>query len=198
MRARRRAHSEAVPVAAARIVRANPRLYGGLVVHIGVVVIAVALAASSGYVTQREVKLDKGESATVRGYTVTYLGSQVDRSRAEDERQGAVRIERGGDDLGVYAPAISTFPNFNSGIGTPSVRTGILQDVYLTLVSSPTETGAVTLRVQINPMVVWLWIGGGIMALGTALALLPARRRRIDVPDPEPLPEEPELVEAAT
>ena len=50
-----------------------------------------------------------------------------------------MRLERGGNDLGVYAPAISTFPNFNSGIGTPSVRTGMLQDVYLTLVSSPTR-----------------------------------------------------------
>ena len=123
---------------------------------------------------------------------------QIDRSDQKTSIKARVRLERGGDDLGVYAPAISTFPNFNSGIGTPSVRTGILQDVYLTLVSSPTETGAVTLRVQINPMVVWLWIGGGIMALGTALALLPARRRRVDVPDPEPLPDEPELVEAAT
>ena len=47
-------------------------------------------------------------------------------------------------------------------------------------------------------MVVWLWTGGGIMALGTALALLPARRRRVDVPDAEPIADEPELVEAAT
>ena len=31
-------------------------------------------------------------------------------------------------------------PNFWSGIGTPSVRTGLVQDVYLTLISSPTAT----------------------------------------------------------
>ena len=46
VRARRRAHQEAIPVATARMVRANPRLYGGLVVHIGVVVVAVAGAGS--------------------------------------------------------------------------------------------------------------------------------------------------------
>ena len=105
----------------------------------------------------------------------------------------------------MYAPGISTFPNFNSGIGTPSVRTGVLQDVYLTLVSSPTQTGKVALRVQINPMVLWLWIGGGIMALGVALALLPARKRTVlpaadrePMPETPELPEPPELVEAAT
>ena len=65
-----------------------------------------------------------------------------------------------------YAPAISTFPNSTEGIGTPSVRTGLVEDVYLTLVSSPNEQRRVTLGVRINPMIVWLWIGGGVMALG--------------------------------
>jgi cytochrome c-type biogenesis protein CcmF len=200
VRARRRAQGEAALVATARMIRANPRLYGGLVVHVGVVVIAVALAASSGYTTRREVQLAPGESATVRGITVTYLGSEREVTGQKTSVKARVRLERGGDDLGVYAPAISTFPNFGSGIGTPSVRTGVLQDVYLTLISSPTETGAVTIRIQINPMVVWLWTGGGIMALGTALALLPARRRHVaGAPQVAAVPDdEPELVEAAT
>jgi cytochrome c-type biogenesis protein CcmF len=200
VRARQRAHSEAVPLAAVRMLRANPRLYGGLVVHIGVVVIAVALAASSGYTTRREVRLAPGESASVRDYDVTYLGSDIERTGQKTSVSARIRLKRGGDDLGVYAPAISTFPNSTSGIGTPSVRTGLAQDVYLTLVSSPTETGRVAIRVQINPMVLWLWVGGGIMALGTALALLPARRRQVmETPEPAPVSrsEPPELVEAA-
>ena len=145
------------------------------------------------------MQLDTGESATVRGYTVTYLGRRSTAATQKTTIKARVRLERGGDDLGVYAPAISIVPEHRQrhrhAVGP---HRHPRSDVYLTLVSSPTETGAVTLGVQINPMVVWLWIGGGIMALGTALASLPARRRRIDVPDPEPLPEEPELVEAAT
>jgi cytochrome c-type biogenesis protein CcmF len=188
-------------VAAARMVRANPRLYGGLVVHVGVVVIAVALAASQGYVTRREVTLAGGHSATVRGYTVTYLGSHTDVTEQKTTVSARVRVERGRRDLGVYAPAISTFPNFTSGIGTPSVHTGVLQDVYLTLVSSPTDTGRVTIRVQLNPMVAYLWIGGLLMAFGTALALIPMRRRAIVLPEPATTlpeePEEPELVDVA-
>jgi cytochrome c-type biogenesis protein CcmF len=201
VRARRRAHHESLPTAAVRMVRGNTRLYGGLTVHIGVVVIAVALAASQGYTTRHDVQLSPGQSATVRGYTVTYLGPDIHRSPQKTTVEARVRLARGRDVLGVYAPAISTFPNFTSGIGTPSVRPGLLRDVYLTLVSSPTQTGRVGIRVQINPMVVWLWVGGLIMALGTALALVPNRRRRI-VPAPETAAlsdaEPPELVEAAT
>jgi cytochrome c-type biogenesis protein CcmF len=89
-----------------------------------------------------------------------------------------VRVEHGDRDLGVYAPAISTYPNSTEGIGTPSVRTGVKEDVYLTLVSSPNGGGRITLGVRVNPMIVWLWIGGGVMALGTVLALAPRLRRR--------------------
>jgi cytochrome c-type biogenesis protein CcmF len=60
-----------------------------------------------------------------------------------------------------------------------------VRDVYLTLISSPRTEGRVTIGVAINPMVVWLWIGGGVVALGTMLALTPSlRRRRVGQPSP--------------
>ncbi|MGQ0825323.1 MAG: heme lyase CcmF/NrfE family subunit [Actinomycetota bacterium] len=194
VRARRQAHAESPPRASARMVRSNPRLYGGLLVHVGVVLVAVALASSSGYVTKREVTLGVGESATVRDFTVTYLGSEREVSEQKSTVKARVRVERDGDNLGVYAPAISSYPNFGAGIGTPSVRTGLFRDLYLTLVSSPSSSGAVTLGVQVNPMVLWLWVGGALMASGAILALLPARRRAA-VPAPVLVDGAPELAE---
>jgi cytochrome c-type biogenesis protein CcmF len=177
-RGRRRASGEAWPLALARTVRSNPRLYGGLVVHVGVVIVAIAIAASSGYSTKREVRLREGQSAGVRGYTLTYVGSHENRTGQKNTVSADVRIKRGGDDLGTYAPAISTFRNAAQGIGTPSVRTGWREDLYLTLISSPNEQGRVTIGVAVNPMVMWLWVGGGVMALGTLVALSPGLRRR--------------------
>jgi cytochrome c-type biogenesis protein CcmF len=177
VRARRRAHGEHAALALARTVRSNPRLYGGLLVHVGVVLVAVAIAVSQSYTTKREVRLARNESATVAGYRVTYLGARTVTSGQKTTVSAQVRVRNGSRSLGVYAPAISTFPNSNEGIGTPSVRTGLLNDVYLTLVSSPNERGRVTVGVQITPMALWLWLGGGVMALGTIVALAPTLGR---------------------
>ena len=174
VRARKRATSEILPVALVRTVRSNPRLYGGLVVHVGVVVVAIALATTGGYTTRREVQLSVGESARVRGYTVTYLGRAVDQSAQKTTIKARVKVSG----VGELAPAISTFPNAAEGIGTPSIHTTPWRDIYLTLVSSPTS-GRVTIGVQVGTMVMFLWIGGLIMALGCALALVPARKRDV-------------------
>jgi cytochrome c-type biogenesis protein CcmF len=196
VRARRRASGETAPIAVVNTVRGNPRLYGGLIVHAGVVIIAIALGVSSGYATRREVSLEAGESATVAGYRVTYLGRTVHASAQKTTISARVRIRQGRHTLGVYTPAISSFPNSDGGIGTPAVHTGILRDVYLTLVSSPTS-GRVTLGVAVNPLVVWLWIGGLVMAFGTGVALVPGRRRRLRTPEPrDPAPRAADVPEA--
>ena len=64
---------------------------------------------------------------------------------------------------------------------TPSVRAGLARDVYLTL-EPPVrqDSGKATIKVFLKPMVLWLWIAGGVMALGTLLALVPTRRRSED------------------
>jgi cytochrome c-type biogenesis protein CcmF len=176
LRARRRARGEALPVAVVRLVRGNPRVWGGLVVHLGVVILGVAIAASSGYATRREAQLATGDSVIVRDYRVTYLGSVELTSAQKNTVKARLRVERDGDDLGVYAPAISSFPNARSAIGTPSVRTGWREDVYLSLSSSEDDQGKIGITVGVNPLVLWLWIGGGVMGLGTLVCLVPKRR----------------------
>lgn len=193
VRARRRADASALPRAAFGTVRANPRRWGGLTVHLGIVFIATAIAAFGSFGTREEVRLREGESATVAGYQLTYLGSSVSKTDQRTQVAARVEIERGGRNLGVYTPAISSFPNATAGIATPSVRTGILTDVYLTLISSPNQQGRITLSVGINPLVVWLWIGGGVIAIGAALALTPGRRSTL-VATSEPEPEREEVL----
>ena len=161
-----------------RVVAGNRRLYGGLVVHLGVVLIAIAFAVSSSYSIEREVTLDPGESTSVGGYTITF--ADTDRTVIDGKQRLSAQFDiRDGDrQLGTYAPALTQYPNFTQAIGTPSVRTGVLEDVYLSLLTAPTDGNeAVSVAIKINPLVVWLWIGAGVMALGTAIAAWPTRRR---------------------
>jgi cytochrome c-type biogenesis protein CcmF len=172
------------------------RANGGMVVHLGVVLIAVAFAASQSYGTGREVRLKPGQSASVGGHTVTYLGSATVERTNKQSLVARVRIDGGK----VYAPQIQKFPFATQGIGSPSVKTSLTEDVYLTLVSPPTsDGGSAVIGVFVQPLIAWLWIGGLVMGLGTALAAWPGRRRRrptdaasvpTAVPDaaPDPVP----------
>jgi cytochrome c-type biogenesis protein CcmF len=177
--ARRRATGEGRWRALRATVGGNRRLYGGLVVHLGVVVVAVALAASKGYAHRAEVSLARGQTVTVDRYHLTYVGSLVHSGPAKLTVSARLRVSRGDRPLGTYAPALSVFPGATEAIGTPSVRTGPLEDLYLTLVSSPNDAGQVTVGVFVNPLVVWLWIGGAVMALGTMAAAWPSRSRPV-------------------
>jgi cytochrome c-type biogenesis protein CcmF len=181
VRARRHADRIGWVPALGRTYAGNPRRYGGLVVHTGVVAIAIVLAAGGSFGTKQEVRLTRGQRASVGGYDITYVGRRIHRSAQKNVVSVDLHVVRDGDDLGTYAPAISTFPNSTEGIGTPSVRTGVLEDLYLTLVSSPNEGGRITVGVQTQPLTLWLWIGGGLMALGTVIALAPRVRRRVGV-----------------
>ncbi|MDQ1402221.1 MAG: cytochrome c-type biosis protein CcmF [Actinomycetota bacterium] len=151
------------------------RANGGMIVHLGVVVIAVAFAASASYAHRAEFRLNPGQSAHLAGHTVTYLGTEDVRYPNRLSTKARVRI----DDGRVYTPSLSQYPFATQAIGTPSVRTGGFNDVYLTLVTSPEKRGgSAVIGVVIKPLVLWLWIGGGIMAIGTILSVLPGRRRR--------------------
>ncbi len=150
------------------------RANGGMVVHLGVVVIAVAFAASNSYVRQAEFTLTPGTSAQFAGHTLTYEGRNVKQESAKIVDQVLISVD--GD--GPYAPSLNKFANGNQTIGTPSVRTTLYDDVALSVVDiAPGADGAVTIRVTVQPLIAWLWIGGGIMALGTLLAVFPGSRR---------------------
>jgi cytochrome c-type biogenesis protein CcmF len=150
------------------------RANGGMVVHLGVVLIAVAFAASSSYVRQAEFTLTQGESAEFAGHTLVYEGQNVKQEDAKIVNQVLISI----DGTGPWAPSLNKFANGNQTIGTPSVRTSFTDDVALSVIDiKPGENGSVTIRVTVQPLIMWLWIGGGVMALGTLLAVFPGRRR---------------------
>ncbi len=155
------------------------RANGGMIVHLGVLLIAVAFAASNSYQVERDVRLclDPVEACprtvTVDGHRITFVRTTSDISKARTQ-VGAVFLIDGKP----FEPALQKFPNGNQEIGKPTVRNSFTDSVLLSLTEAPTRTGSVQVKVIVQPLIVWLWTGGAVMALGSLLAAFPGTRRR--------------------
>ena len=155
------------------------RTNGGMVTHIGVVVIAVGLAASGSYLQQAELALSEGQAVRFAGQEFSFVGV---REVVHDERL-EVRAEIAVDGACCAAPAISRYTLRGQVVGHPATLTSARRDVQLSMVRLPSETGGnLVLRITVQPLIVWLWVGGAVMLAGIVLAAFPGRRRRPTAP----------------
>jgi len=163
------------------------RANGGMVVHIGVIIIAVALAASNSYTRSQEITLTVGKPAQYGGHSFEFVRFVEEK----DDRRISVKAEIIIDGSETFAPAIQKFTNMGQNIGTPSVKSMFTKDIYLTLqppVKVSTDTAKI--KVFIKPLMMWLWIGGGLMGVGTLLAAFPGSRRKPTDPVSAPIAQE--------
>lgn len=163
--------------AVARLVRRDPGYWGGQVTHVGVALIAVAIAASSGMAVRDQVRLAVGDSATVGGYCVVY---ETPTNRTEPNRQviGAALSLR---DASCRDEITRLEPVFNSyarppAVATPSVHTGLVEDVFVALKTVPGDD--VTLDIMVFPLMWLLWVGGLIAVAGGLWAVYARKPQR--------------------
>ena len=185
-RARARSRGEDAATATWRLTTRSRRRYGGYAVHLGVLVMAVGVAVSSGLATDRTVTLAPGESATIGAYEVTHQRLVVeplaDNARVIETR---AEVTFDGPQSGSLGTALRDYPNSPTAIATPAVRTTLGEDLYVTLLAADPATQVVSLHLFVNPLVVWIWIGGAIVGLGAAFAIWPERaHRRVSVEEP--------------
>ena len=156
----------------------NRRKVAGLVVHLGVALVAVGVAASSTYTSVTERTLHVGDSVRFSGVQARLLG--VDRARDARAMSTAARLElrRPGGASTRIQPALRFFPAQSMTVASPSIQSSVVGDVYVTLLSVDEAASKATLRLAVNPMVGWIWAGGAVMVAGAALAMWPRRRRR--------------------
>jgi len=185
VRAFARASGARLHRAAIRAAARNRRLYGGLIAHVGIAVAVVAITASTAFAAQTEVTLAPMQTARFAGYTLRYEGQRLVRQPQRDVRIATVAVSRGGRDLGVLRPSMNFYPSApNDPIGTPSIHYGVLKDLYSSVIGF--GAGRATFRIFLNPGVMWLWVGGFVVAIGGLVAAWPGRRRRTVLPLPEP------------
>ncbi len=164
------------------------RRVGSMVVHLGVIVIAIGIAGAGGYRVDQQLRLDYGERVAFQGYELQALRPFAEQSAGRASVGVEVAVWQGDRQVTVLTPRINRFGTNQMTVPTPSVRYTIGHDLYLALAGAvdPTQEFVIIRAVQ-SPLVTWIWIGGAIIALGTAYALTPGDRplrRRVtaDVP----------------
>jgi cytochrome c-type biogenesis protein CcmF len=141
--ARRRLSGESTPAAMVGLVTRNRRRYGGYIVHAGIAVLLIGIAASSSFQTNRDVNLRPGDSTTVDGRTITYVKPTV---AVDDEKLSfgsLLRIAEGGEVIGYLRPSQAFFrptgqetgmiSSFFAGEATSEVglRAGLGADLWI-------------------------------------------------------------------
>ncbi len=116
--ARRRLSGEPAAVALVGLVARNRRRYGGYVVHVGIAILLIGIAASSSFQTNRDVNLAPGESTTVDGRTVTYVKPTVAVDEEKFTFGSVLRVEEGGEVVGYLRPSQRFFRPTGQAAGT--------------------------------------------------------------------------------
>jgi cytochrome c-type biogenesis protein CcmF len=181
--ARRRAHKEPWPVAFWRLTGRNRRRYGGYLIHLGVVCMALGILGTYMFQQETQGTLSKGETLSLGSFDLTFNGLGNRRGAADLAIVEAdLTLRRGDRVLRTLVPRREIYQNSGQTMTIPAARSTISEDFYVILAGWETGGATATFKVYLNPLINWLWFGGLVFVLGTLIAVWPdveAERRAL-------------------
>ncbi len=177
-RARRIATGEAPAAALLALVDRNKRRYGGFTVHLGFVLIVIGITGSSVFKQETVVTLARGEDFAIGAYTLRF--EEIERHDTPNhEFQGArLAVFRDGERAGTLVPGQNFYRTGQDPSTEVDIHHTLREDLYLIFLGLEPHEGRVTLKAYLNPLINWIWIGGGVLILGSWFAMLPDLRDR--------------------
>jgi cytochrome c-type biogenesis protein CcmF len=160
-----------------RLVIKNKRRYGGHIVHFGVVLVFMAFAGSV-FNMEKQVSLKKGESVKIKNYRLRFDGLSEYPTASKQKVVAALTVLNDEHQVGIVSPEKNLYRGQNQPTTEVAIHTNFKEDLYVILAGY--EKDMATFKVLVNPLVVWLWIGGGIMILGTIVVILPNRSKKAE------------------
>ncbi len=160
-----------------RLLWGNRPRYGGYIVHVGIILIAVGVIGSSFYKVQAEASLNPGESFQIGKYTLKYEGMSDYPTEKKEVVSATLQVFNKGKPAGIMAPAETFHINYENPVSEVAIRSTPLEDLYVILMGWDQIGGLAAFKAYINPLMVWMWIGGFLFLLGTVIAIWPERRR---------------------
>jgi cytochrome c-type biogenesis protein CcmF len=157
------------------LVGRSRRRYGGYIVHVGIVLMFLGFAGQ-GFKRDETMLLKVGQQGTVGHFTIRHDALTVTSDGQKQMITGQVGVSEDGKALGVMTPARWFYNKHESEPTTEvAIRRAAGEDLYIVLAGYDVQSQSATYAVTINPLVNWIWLGFGVLALGTGIALLPER-----------------------
>ena len=154
------------------VIARNPRRYGGLLIHFGVVLMFLGFAGTF-FKVERNMTLEPGVPQQIGEYSLEFKQMEEYKVGNATHRASIVEVyDKEGDFLEVLKPAKSFYPTQPQPLTEVAIRRSFLEDLYLIFSSeNGEEQGSITLRVFINPLVGWAWMALPVFTLGVGLSL---------------------------
>ncbi len=174
-RARRSSTGENFVEALVNLTLRNTRRYGGYVVHFGIVLLFVGF---SGQAFNADVQNDLaiGDTIAINQYVLRVDDLRIQDTANYQSSQAVVSLFKDGEKVAIMYPERRFYPASEQATSEVAIRSNLVEDVYVYFAGYTPDGSKATIQVFVNPMVMWVWIGGIVVALGTMIALLPNKR----------------------
>jgi cytochrome c-type biogenesis protein CcmF len=155
----------------------NRQRYGGYIIHLGVIMMAVGIMGIEMFQTETQGALRLGETMTLNNYAIRY--DELTEFNTNDNRNVAravLTLYKDGQEIGELYPRRDYFFESEQSMTIPAVRSTLENDFYVLLVNWETiSTQTATFKIYNNPLVNWLWYGSFVFIVGTLVAIWPKR-----------------------
>jgi cytochrome c-type biogenesis protein CcmF len=173
MRARQAMMGENAAQALGRLIGKNRRRYGGYIIHMGVVMIFVAITGTSAFRLEEQVTLNPGESFDLGGYTLRYTGMEDRDTPHIAYLMANLEIFQDGRQVDTLKPEKRFYKKPEQPTTEVAIRSTLGSDLYLVLGSYDTETRMATILAYLNPLIGFLYWGGLVLTFGTFVVIWP-------------------------
>jgi cytochrome c-type biogenesis protein CcmF len=155
------------------LVGRNKRRYGGYIVHLGIVLIFLGFAGE-GFDQHEKATMVPGQQVHVRDFTIRYDSVTRHEDAQKEMISAQVTVLRDDEVVATMYPAKWYFrTHMDEPTTEVAIRRGFAEDIYIVLANYDLAAQRVDLDIEVNPLANWVWLGFGIIALGTGIALLP-------------------------
>jgi cytochrome c-type biogenesis protein CcmF len=150
--------------------------YGMQLAHFGVAVFIVGVTLVKGYETEKDVRMDIGDTTTVGGYVFRFDGVVDEQGPNYQSKKGFILVSKNNRVVMTLNPEKRIYTVQQTAMTEAAIDTGLFRDLYVSL-GEPVSGGAWSVRIYYKPFVDWIWGGCVLMALGGLLAVSDRRYR---------------------